>query len=199
MFQHGLESFFSQFLLSGKQPLGRITDHLIKIEFQMRGSLHAHCLLLVKDAPKLDRNYDEEVCAFIDRYITAVLPKMSQQNAHSIELMKYLQKDMHSDYCQYNNLCRFVFPKPPSIHTIISKLSHCPHGDDIITDAKKVLEAVQHIIATTDINDPSVSLDDLLECNGLHVDMYMDALKISQKGPNVILKRNIQNIFINGM
>ena len=31
MFQHRLESFFSQFLLSGKQPLGHITDHVIKI------------------------------------------------------------------------------------------------------------------------------------------------------------------------
>ena len=101
MFQHRLESFFSQFLLSGKQPLGHITDHVIKIEFQMRGSPHAHCLLWVKEAPKLDRDTDEEVCTFIDRYITAVLPEMCQQNAHSIELMKNLQKHMHSDYCRH--------------------------------------------------------------------------------------------------
>ena len=88
MFQHRLESFFSQFLLSGKQPLGHITDHVIKTEFQMRGSPHAHCLLWVKEAPKLDRDSDEEVCTLIDRYITAVLPEMCQQNAHSIELKK---------------------------------------------------------------------------------------------------------------
>ena len=197
MFQHRLESFFSQFLLSGKQPLGNITDHVIKIEFQMRGSLYAHCLLWVKEAPKLDRNSDEEVCAFIDRYITAVLPEMCQQNAHSIELMRNLQKHMHSDYCWCNNLCRFAFPKAPSTYTIIAKQSHCPNGDDIITDAKKVLETVQNIIATTDINDPSLSQTDLLAANGLQVDIYMDVLKIFQKGPNVILKRNIQDVFIN--
>ena len=155
MFQHRLESFFSQFLLSGKQPLGHITDHVIKIEFQMRGSPHAHCLLWVKEAPKLDRDTDEEVCTFIDRYITAVLPEMCQQNAHSIELMKNLQKHMHSDYCWCNNLCRFAFPKAPSTHTIIARQSHCPNGDDIIKDAKKVLEAVKNFIATTDTNDPS--------------------------------------------
>ena len=86
---------------------------------------------------------------------------------------------MHSDYCQCNNLCRFAFPKAPSTHTIIARPSHCPNGDDIITDAKKVLEAVQNIIATTDTNDPSLSLIDLLAANGLHVDIYMDALKIS--------------------
>ena len=62
---------------------------------------------------------------------------------------------MHSDYCWCNNLYRFAFPKAPSTHTIIAKHSHCPNEDDIITDAKKVLEAVQNIIATTDTNDPS--------------------------------------------
>ena len=163
----------------------------------MRGSLHAHCLLWVKDAPKLDRNSDEGECAFIDRYSTAVLPEMSQQNAQSVELMKNLQKHLHSDYCCHNNLCRFAFTKAPSTYTIISKQSHWPHGGDIITDAKKMLEAAQHIITTTDTNDPSLSLDDLLADNGLHVDIYMDALKISQKRPNVILKSNIQDVFIN--
>ena len=61
----------------------------------------------------------------------------------------------------------------------------------MIMDAMKVLEAAQHIIATTDTNDPSLSLDNLLAANGLNVDIYMDALNISQKGPNVILKRNV--------
>ena len=34
MFQHRLEAFFSEYLLSDTHPLGHITD---KIEFQMRG------------------------------------------------------------------------------------------------------------------------------------------------------------------
>ena len=41
----------------------------------MRGSPHAHCLLWVKGAPKIGHNTDDEVCAFIDKYITAVLQK----------------------------------------------------------------------------------------------------------------------------
>ena len=52
MFQHRLEAFFSENLLSDTHPLDHITDYVIKIEFQMRGSPHAHCLLRVKDAPK---------------------------------------------------------------------------------------------------------------------------------------------------
>ena len=45
MFQHRLEAFFSEYLLSDTHPLGHITDYVIKIVFQMRGSPHAHCLL----------------------------------------------------------------------------------------------------------------------------------------------------------
>ena len=55
MFQHRIEAFFSEYLLSDAHPLGHITDYVIKIEFQMRGSPHAHCLLWVKDAPKLTK------------------------------------------------------------------------------------------------------------------------------------------------
>ena len=37
MFQHRLEAFFSEYLLSDTHPLGYITDYVIKIKFQMRG------------------------------------------------------------------------------------------------------------------------------------------------------------------
>ena len=41
----------------------------------MRGSPHSHCLLRVKDAPQIDKDTDDVVCAFIDKYITAVMPQ----------------------------------------------------------------------------------------------------------------------------
>ena len=53
MFQHGIEAFFPENLLSDAHQLGHITDYVIKIEFQMRGSPPEHSLLWVKDAPKL--------------------------------------------------------------------------------------------------------------------------------------------------
>ena len=54
MFQHRLEAFFSEYLLSDTHPLGYITDYVKKIKFQMRGSPRAHCLLWVRDDPKID-------------------------------------------------------------------------------------------------------------------------------------------------
>ena len=92
MFQHRLEAFFSQYLLSDAHPLGHITDYVIKNEFQMRGLPHAHCLLWVKNAPKIDKEPDNVVCAFIDKYITAVRPPITSENEHHIKLMDRLQK-----------------------------------------------------------------------------------------------------------
>ena len=109
VFQHRLEAFFSQYLLSDTHPLGHITDYVIKIELQMRGSPHAHCLLWVKDAPKIDKDPEDVVCAFIDKYITAVRPPVTSENEHHIKLMDSLHKHTHSDYCHKTNLAILVF------------------------------------------------------------------------------------------
>ena len=58
-----------------------------------------HCLLWVKDSPKINEDPDEVVCQFIDKYITAQIPEPMDQNEIDIKLMKQLQKHVHSDYC----------------------------------------------------------------------------------------------------
>ena len=60
----------------------------------MRGSPHAHCLLWVKDAPKVDKDPDDVVCAFIDKYITAVIPPIAPENENHIKLME-TYKNIH--------------------------------------------------------------------------------------------------------
>ena len=98
MFQHRVENFFTEYLLSDSNPIGNIVEYVIKIEFQMRGSPHAHCLLWVKDSPKINQDPDEIVCEFIDKYITAQIPYLTNATQHDIVLMKHLQKLVHSDY-----------------------------------------------------------------------------------------------------
>ena len=120
MFQHRLEALFSEYLLSDTHPLGYITDYVIKIKFQMRGSPHAHCLLWIKDALKIDKDPDDVVCAFIDKDITAVIPPVTSEDEHHIKLMDSLQKHTHSDYCCKNKSFCLGFPKPPATKTLIS-------------------------------------------------------------------------------
>ena len=194
MFQCRIEAFFSEYLLSDAHPLGNITDYVIKIEFQMRGSPHAHCLLWLKDAPKIDKDPDDVVCIFIDKYITAVIPPIAPENEHHIKLMENLQKHTHSDYCHRNKSCHFGFPKPPSTKTLISRPPIDDH-DEIIQNAKSVLQTVQNTLTTVDIHN--ISTQHLLQDINMDIVTYIDALKISQKGPNVILEQNPQDIFIN--
>ena len=49
----------------------------------------------------------------------------------------------------------------------------------------------------TVVNVHNKSTQQFLQDISLDVDTYMDALQISQRGPNVILKSNPQDVFIN--
>ena len=52
-FQHRVESFFTEVLLSQSNPIGKIIYYSLRIEFQMRGSPHLHALIWTSDCPKL--------------------------------------------------------------------------------------------------------------------------------------------------
>ena len=160
----------------------------------MRGSPHAHCLLWVKDAPKIDKDPDDVVCAFIDKYITAMIPSVTTENEHHMKLMDSLQKHTHSDYCHKNKSCHFGFPKPPATKTIISQPPL--HNEDKIVkkNAKSLLQTVQNALTTTNIHNKSTQF---LQDINLDIETYMYALQISQRGLNVILKQNPQDVFIN--
>uniref|UniRef100_A0A1X7VL24 Helitron helicase-like domain-containing protein n=1 Tax=Amphimedon queenslandica TaxID=400682 RepID=A0A1X7VL24_AMPQE len=54
-------------------------DYAVRVEFQLRGSLHAHCVLWIKDAPKFGVDPGEKVCEFIDKYISCKVPSEEGQ------------------------------------------------------------------------------------------------------------------------
>ena len=185
MFHHRVEAFFSEYLLIGTHPLGHITDYVIEIVFQMRGSPHAHCLLWVKNAPKIDKDPDDVICAFIDKCIIAVVPPVAPENEHYINLMVNLQKHTHSDYCCRNKSCHFGFPKPPATKTLISQ-PPIDDNDKILENSKSLLQTVPNTLTTTNVHNKSTQ--NFLQEINLDVETYMNALQISQRGPNVILR-----------
>ena len=129
MFSYRLDQFFTHFLLKC-HPLGEISDHFVRIEFQARGSPHAHMLLWVKDAPEIGKNSDEEVIRFIDLHTTCKVPN----DLVLQELVMKLQIHSHSASCRRNGVCRFNFPLPPSKQTIIAKE---PVGEEAETEKKR--------------------------------------------------------------
>ena len=65
----------------------------------------------------------------------------------------------------------------------------------MIENAKSLLQTVQNTLTMVDVHNMSTQY--FLQEINLDVKTYMDALKISQRGPNVILKQNTQDIFKN--
>ena len=137
---------------------------------------------------------DDVVCTFIDKYITAVIPPKAPVNEYHIKLMENLQKHTHSDYCHRNKSCCFGFPKPPTTKTLISR-PPIDDQDEIIQNAKSVLQTVQNTVTTVDIHN--ISTQHLLQDISMDIVTYIDALKISKRGPNDILQHNPQDVLIN--
>ena len=73
-FHYRLNVFFQDFFKSTAKPLGEIADYAIRIEFQARGSPHAHCVIWVKDAPEFGVDNNDDVCVFIDQYVSCKVP-----------------------------------------------------------------------------------------------------------------------------
>ena len=108
---------------------------------------------MVQRCSKIGKDPDDVLCAFIDKYITAMIHSVTTENKHHIKLMDSLQKHTHSDYCCKNKSCCFGFPKPPATKTI----SQPPldHHDKIVKNRKSLLQTVQNALTTTKVHNKS--------------------------------------------
>ena len=186
-FLYRLNSFFQDVLKSKAKPLGEIVDYAIRVEFQSRGSPHAHCVLWVKDAPKYGVDSNEDVCAFIDQYVSCAIPA---NDCKLKELVLMVQRHRHSSYCKRNKHCRFNFPHPPSPSTVIA--SPC-NDSEVYEKAQSVLSKVRQVLPDC---DPNATIDDVLTKASVDRDEYVEALQVTKGGNVVLLKRepNEQNI-----
>lgn len=69
-FDNRLQHFISGVLKSELLPIGQVQDSFVRIEFQQRGSPHAHIMFWIKDAPTFDKSSPEKIVDFIDKYIS---------------------------------------------------------------------------------------------------------------------------------
>ena len=209
MWENRLNSFFTDYILSDACPLGKVTDFFWKIEFQARGSPHAHILLWVKGAPELadDDSNDEVVAAYIDKHCTGQVPndesnclgRVPLDTKYGIiaELATKLQSHVHSAYCRRhkNSKCRFSFPRPACPRTIIARP---PTDEQLLNiDEKANTEMIAKVREEVEL-DNSRSLAEILEKCDITEDAYVKALKVTGcSGPTVILKREPKDVNIN--
>ena len=184
MFQYRLDTFVITFLKSSAEPIGHVAEYVIWIEFQARGSPHAHTLFWIKDAPKLGYSQEDNVKLFIDKYVSCSLPDTDEELC---TLVESLQVHRHSQSCRRKTGCRFNYPKPPSPCTLISHepQENCQQQIDFTV---KILTAVKEVLRNKDL-PANLTLDELVTMAHVTLDDYTKALSISKCGQSVILKR----------
>ena len=105
---------FLQLLKSRSEDIfgHKLLDFSIRIEFQARGSPHAHCILWLEDVPEFNT---PEGILFIDRNVSCSLKPENK------DLVIKYQNHRHSATCFKRNsrTCRFQFPKQPCEETTI--------------------------------------------------------------------------------
>ncbi|XP_015779208.1 PREDICTED: uncharacterized protein LOC107357078 [Acropora digitifera] len=73
-FQHRVETFFKEVLMTNANPICKIIYYALRIEFQRRGSPHLHALIWTSDCPKLTHDNIQAYTEFVDNHVQAYLP-----------------------------------------------------------------------------------------------------------------------------
>lgn len=180
-------------ILSGIHPIGQILNYDIRKEMQSRGTAHFHSAVLVQGAPQLNRESDQQVVAFIDSYISCAIP---EEDETLKDLVTSRQIHHHTRTCKKkkNVNCRFHFPKPPAKETTISRVPCDEKFKEKIEQSRSILNAVMQTLECTGTD---ITLSELLERSGIPEDIYHDALNVSMKKNNILLKRKPAETCVN--
>lgn len=187
-FDNRFKVFLNQVLYSSSRPLGSISAHFYRIEFQHRGSPHVHMLIYCNNSPNFRRNQDnKKLCEFIDKYISCSLDVDNQSK-------KYvkLQMHRHAKTCRKGGkpICRFNYPIPPFPATIILEPLPNPTSKD-----KENYKNIQTYL--DGLQDKSISFTQLLFRLHLTYYEYERAVRSSLKSPKVFLKREVSEDRVN--
>ena len=166
-----------------------MTDYFYRIEFQHRGSPHAHFLVWIKDAPKLRSSEDYEIIEnYVDRHISCSLDV--PQNIR--EFVNY-QIHKHSKTCRKEGkaICRFDFPIPPMRQTTILQ----PLGDND-DKSSQLYKTIKHFLDTAECQ--VLSFDQMLKELNITENEYIKAIRSSLADVKIFLKRTPAECRVNG-
>ncbi|XP_026102347.1 uncharacterized protein LOC113073807 isoform X1 [Carassius auratus] len=208
MFEKRVEALMRDLIMSPARPIGEVIDFFYRVEFQLRGSPHIHCLFWVKDAPEFENDEDQDVCDFIDKYISCKLPDPNKDpELHRIVSEVQMHSRNHSKSCKKNKKhCRFGFPKPPINRTTITRPRPPPAENsddengseerDYATVAKEQLQKVWDLL-----NDSSQSFEtitQLLNQANLTYEEYEKHIEALSTSSLIVMERQPQDCWVNG-
>ncbi len=204
IFDRRFHMFLKEVILSEAQPIGKVVDYFYRIEFQLSGSQHTHCLFWIENAPKLDTDKDEEVIKFIDKYVSCKMPsEVEDFKLNDILSHVQMHSRKHSKSCKKKGTeCRFNFPRPPSERTFVVR--HKPDEDNKINKAsakqesdhaKELLKSVWEAVKKED--NQHKSTHEIFKDIGITQKTFEEANKILTNKISLVLKRNPQDVWVN--
>ena len=202
MFDHRFHVFQRDVILSPANPIGKVADYFVRVEFQQRGSPHMHCLYWVENAPKLNEDSEETICDFIDRYVTCALPPEGDDpELRQIVLDVQQHSKSHSKSCRKKGTeCRFNFPRPPSEKTFVKR--PCEQDTESCSDeglssaqAKEFLLNVWNEVL--DEKNEGKTTEEIFQSIQLTQNLYEMAHNVISSKLAVVLKRNPREMWTN--
>ena len=206
IFDNRVKSFIKNILMGQSDEGLQITYYTYRVEFQSRGMPHIHGVAwlnndVLKDFKNNESNeFDfEKLPRLIDRYVTCKLPDDVEER----KIVETLQSHSHSKTCfKKGKKCCFGFKKLPSNYTMVSvcyKNLEMPEEEQKLTVKKslEVKEKMRNFLESEKFNSKQ-SLDEILTILDLTSTEYHDALKISDRGTEIVLKRTPEESSING-
>ncbi len=208
MFEKRVEALMRDLIMSPARPIGEVIDFFYRVEFQLRGSPHIHCLFWVKDAPEFEKDQDQDVCDFIDKYISCKLPDPNKDpELHRIVSEVQMHSRNHSKSCRKNKKhCRFGFPKPPINRTTITRPRPPPaeqsddeNGSeerDYASVAKERLQKVWDLL--NDSKQSFETITQLLNQVNMTYEEYEKHIEALSTSSLIVMERRPQDCWVNG-
>ena len=199
-FAHKVDKFIDKILMKS----GKIKHYKYRVEFQARGMPHIHGVAWFEDeviADYLDENGEfdfNKAPELVDKNITVSLDT-GDENLN--KRAKDVQTHKHTKSCLRNGKCRFGFSHLPSDETVIAMPLSDDYTDEekeeIISKSKKILEKVKEAVDNLTDDEANVSTEDFIKSLEIDYEEYKKALKISEKGVKIVLKRTLAERNVN--
>ena len=213
LFDRRFHLFLKDIILSDANPIGKVKDYFYRVEFQLRGSPHTHCLFWIEDAPVLNDDTDDKVVEFIDKYISCNLPAKEVDDELNEISNVQMHSRKHSKSCKKKGTeCRFNFPRPPSERTFVIRrepidedeenrkdygieMSEYEQDDDDRKSAADLLKSVREAVLKEEQKYKSVN--EMFKVLGITQEGFEKANKLMSNKVSIVLKRNPQDVWVN--
>ena len=182
----------------------QLKHYLYRVEFQARLAPHIHGCAWMKEEKikhcQIEGTFEYDTKSknlqkLIDEFVTCELP----DDEGLRQTVQELQSHKCTKTCTKKGPdCRFGFPKLPSKKTFVSIPVNKDNTEEMekFKKGKKILAEMKTYLSSKEFNK-DLSLDDILIHLNIDGKKYEEALAMSERGKQVILKRKPKECFIN--